>query len=201
MALITYTISSELITSGPRIITPSSFNDDRKVPAALVLPEGKLFFGFKYIPFDPSKVVKKNVDIAPTGTAAFSGEGTSLKSKKRGLLASSSGQGAHPSVKGKEKEQNGNTAVTADGAGAGEKEKEDPWAKLGSGNALKSTTTTRSSAAAASTTTTTSSRAQPQIIDATMMDDDFYEVDDDDEDDDGDGGGQGWDDDDVIEID
>lgn len=166
--------------SGPRIITPDSFNDDRKVPAALVLPQGKFFFGFKYIPYDPSKVVKKNVDIAPTGTQAFSGEGTSLKSKKPGGTLNVTGNG-----KGKEKEGD----VTSQ-ASTQPQEKADPWAKLGSGNALKpaaSTTTTKTSNPSRTTTT----RNEPDIIDATMLDeDDFFEVPDDDDDDD-----------DIIEID
>ena len=34
-------------------------NEERKVPAPLVLPFGKLFFGYTYKPYDPSKDTKK----------------------------------------------------------------------------------------------------------------------------------------------
>jgi len=102
---------SVLTTSGPRIITPDSFNEDRKVPAALNLPEGKFFFGYTYVPFDPEKVVKKEVDIAPA--EPFGGQGTSLRSQAKSGTAAAPAEAPKPA--------------------------EDPWAKLGGGNKLSAT--------------------------------------------------------------
>jgi hypothetical protein len=46
--------------SKSRFVTNESLaNSERKVPAPLVLPFGKLFFGYTYKPFDPSKETKK----------------------------------------------------------------------------------------------------------------------------------------------
>ena len=95
--------------SGPRIITPDSYNEDRKVPAALNLPEGKFFFGYTYVPFDPEKVVKKEIDAVPA--EPFGGQGTSLRSQAR------TGSTVAPPESDKP------AAV-------------DPWAKLGGGNTL-----------------------------------------------------------------
>ena len=83
-------------------------DDDRKVPAALILPPGKFFFGYKYVPFDPQKAPKKVEEVK---AEAFGGEGNRLK----GTTAATS------PVKAKEVK----------------KEKEDPWAKLGGGNSLR----------------------------------------------------------------
>jgi ubiquitin fusion degradation protein 1 len=105
----------ELTCSGPRIITPDSLADDgRKVPAALVLPEGKFFFGFKYTPFDPDKAPKKADEEEKQGPTPFGGAGNSLK-RRRGDVT------PQPAVTEVKKEES----------------KPDPWAKLGSGNSLR----------------------------------------------------------------
>lgn len=135
------------------MITPDSLNDlDRKVPAALVLPAGKFFFGFKYTPFDPTKVVKKKDDTSvPAGPTSFSGEGATLKRRPPGSLAPSS---------------NG-TPVTPTGAAAVVKEepddKFDPWANLGGGNTLR--------------TAKKAVPKTPEVIDATMLGEDDFDFD------------------------
>jgi len=104
-----------LTVSGPRIITPESLADDgRKVPAALVLPEGKFFFGFKYTPFDPDKAPKKADEAEQQGPTPFGGTGNSLK-RRRGDVT--------PQTQATEVKK--------------EESKADPWAKLGSGNSLR----------------------------------------------------------------
>lgn len=103
--------------SGPRIITPESLADDgRKVPAALVLPEGKFFFGFKYVPFDPDKAPKKAEEGKGKGLTPFGGEGNSLK-RRRGDVTPA--------------------AATDTTSGKKAEAKADPWANLGSGNSLR----------------------------------------------------------------
>jgi ubiquitin fusion degradation protein 1 len=142
--------------SGPRIITSDSYDQDRKVPAALNLPEGKFFFGYTYVPFDPDKVVKKQVDIAPA--ESFGGQGTSLRSQTK-------------------------TATAADAESAkpeADKPAEDPWAKLGGGNTLSAKVKKETAEPK------TASRQQQEVIDATMLeeeefwdDEGMYEDDDD----------------------
>ncbi len=48
------------IASKARVVTNESIaNDGRVVPAALELPLNQIFLGYKYVPFDKSKVTKK----------------------------------------------------------------------------------------------------------------------------------------------
>jgi hypothetical protein len=55
--------SFALKPSKPRIVTNESIaNDGRQVPAALDLPLNQIFLGYKYVPFDPKKVVKKDAE-------------------------------------------------------------------------------------------------------------------------------------------
>lgn len=148
-------------SSGPRIITPDSLNDaDRKVPAALVLPAGKFFFGFKYIPYDASKSAKKAIE-APAVPQTFSGEGSTLKRRATGALPpGANGRPVTPTPPVKEEHE----------------EKADPWANLGGGNTL-------SNRGAKKEIHTPKSA---EVIDATMLDsNDFTFGEDDDEDDDG----------------
>ncbi|WVQ84773.1 hypothetical protein IAT38_006930 [Cryptococcus sp. DSM 104549] len=158
---------------GPRIITPDSLNDaDRKVPAALVLPAGKFFFGFKYTPYDPSKAPKPTTEAVPEAAQPFGGEGNTLKGRKTG------GATTGGSVKGKEKE----TAA---------EEKPDPWAKLGGGNSLKRSAPAPEPAPQAAPAQRLAT--EQEIIDATMLGEDDFFDEGDYEDDDGDDG--------VIEVD
>jgi ubiquitin fusion degradation protein 1 len=151
-------MSAPLMISGPRIITNESLADDgRKVPAALVLPEGKFFFGFKYVPFDPSKAPKKATEAEPKAVDPFGGAGNSLK-RRRGDNT--------PEVKAEvEKEETEPSA--------------DPWAKLGSGNTL------RNQKNSAQTSTNASSRAdsrqmtREEVIESTYLDEDDFGVEED----------------------
>ncbi|WOO82114.1 Ubiquitin fusion degradation protein 1 [Vanrija pseudolonga] len=162
--------------TGPRIITPDSLNDDRKVPTALVLPAGKFFFGYKYIPFDPAKTPKKKEEGAPAPPTSFQGAGNSLR---RGAQANSAPSPATPNADETPKAE----------------EKPDPWASLGSGNKLSG----RKRAAEASPApappaparnpTPPPAPTQNEVIDATMLDEDDFWVPEYDEDED------------VIEID
>lgn len=165
-------------SSGPRIINTSSLSSaNTQVPSALILPEGKFFFGFKYIPYDPSKAPKPSLaDQQKMELQPFGGEGNTLKGGKR--VGGGEGKG-----KGKEK--------------AAEEEKEDPWAKLGSGNTLKRTTATAASsssnpapASAPQKEFETRKATEQEIIDATMLDEDDFMFEDEEDDED-----------DVIEID
>ena len=139
---------------GNRIVTPESLSDaDRKVPAALVLPEGKFFFGFKYIPFDPAKQPKK-VE-APKSPQAFQGEGETLRKRAGG-------------------QANGTNGASTSKSPAPE-ENPDPWAKLGSGNTLRG----KRPAPTTPTPEPAHTRAKPdpspsQVIDATMLDEDDF---------------------------
>ncbi|KIR59464.1 ubiquitin fusion degradation protein 1 [Cryptococcus bacillisporus CA1873] len=163
---------------GPRIINTSSLSSaNTQVPSALILPEGKFFFGFKYIPYNPSKAPKPSLaDQQKVELQPFGGEGNTLKNGKR--VGGGEGKG-----KGKEK--------------VAEEEKEDPWAKLGSGNTLKRTTATAASsssnpvpASAPQKEFETRKATEQEIIDATMLDEDDFMFEDGEDDED-----------DVIEID
>ena len=146
------------MSSGPRIITNESLADDgRKVPSALVLPEGKFFFGFKYVPFDPSKAPKKTNEEEPKALDPFGGAGNSLK-RRRG--------GETPDVKTEVKKEHAESAA-------------DPWANLGSGNSLRNQKTP------AQSSTNTSSRAdsrqltRAEVLESTYLDEDEFGVEED----------------------
>ncbi|KAK4684162.1 ubiquitin fusion degradation protein 1, partial [Tremellales sp. Uapishka_1] len=149
---------------GPRIITPDSLADqDRKVPAALVLPAGKFFFGFKYVPFDPSKVVKKKDKEESKAPASFGGEGNQLRPRRNQpqppTPASSAPRSPAPAAE----------------------EVVDHWGKLGGGNSLSS----RKKVEEKPKVEEKKAPTREEVLDMTMLDeDDFYEyVDDDDGDD------------------
>lgn len=172
-----YVTKTLLTASGPRVIKTDELNDDRKVPAALVLPEGKFFFGYKYVAFDADKVESKEAPAPAAGTAAFQGDGNSLR------------RGA----------SNPNRALPAPAAtlaaAPGTEDKPDPWAKLGAGNSLSGRT---KAAPAPASARVPSPSPEPEVVDATMLDEDdfmFGENYDDDYDDYDD------DDDEIIEID
>ena len=113
------------------------------------MPEGKFFFGFKYTPFDPTKVKKKEEEKEEKLADPFGGEGNSLK-RRRGDVGNANA-----------------SANTAKAASPVKEEKEDPWAKLGSGNALAPKKKQPVSAPA-------QAPSQADIIDATQMDEDDF---------------------------
>ncbi|KAK6908620.1 hypothetical protein I203_102623 [Kwoniella mangroviensis CBS 8507] len=150
---------------GPRIITPESLADDgRKIPAALVLPEGKFFFGFKYIPFDPSKAPKKtdeNSDSTNGSLQPFGGSGQTLANRPpRGARSPFKQASPPPETKVKEEVK---------------EEKPDPWANLGSGNTLKKSATQIAKE---------KEKSRQEVIDATMLDEDDFMFDGGDDEDD-----------------
>lgn len=141
----------------PRIITPSLLSDDptRSVPAVLSLPPGKFFFGYKYVPFDPTKAPKPKPTPAELEDAAassskpsFGGEGVTLKGKRKAA------DPAPPATAGEVKE---------------EKEADDPWAKFGSGsgNTLKKPSIGKKEVKREPSPPT----PQEDVIDATMSED------------------------------
>ncbi|ORY34570.1 ubiquitin fusion degradation protein UFD1-domain-containing protein [Naematelia encephala] len=156
---------------GPRIITPDSLADaDRKVPGPLVLPAGKFFFGFKYTPYDPSKAAKK-VDEAPKVTQPFSGEGTTLKSRRTPAAS------------------NGKRKADEDAVKVDTEEQPDPWANLGNGNTLSSKPVKSERAETGRIPAAAAPLPPHEVIDATMSDDEdfmYYDA---------------GDDEDIIEID
>ena len=140
-------------------------DDGRKVPAALVLPAGKFFFGYKYIPYDPSKSPAKKVDEGPQSPKAFGGQGNSLRNRSR---TSNPPNAPSDSTSEPKREKLDET--------------EDSWAKLGGGNTLRPTEVQRTEQRE-EPSTVTSRQTQMDIIDATMLDeDDFAEYDHGDED-------------------
>ena len=147
------------MNSGPRIITPDSHNEDRKVPAALNLPQGKFFFGYTYVPFDPEKVVKKEIDATPA--EPFGGQGTSLRSQAKSGTTSAQAETEKPAAA-------------------------DPWAKLGGGNTLSAKTVKKEKEKTEEEKV--KAKQQQEIIDATMLEEEeFWDdevMDDDDEEDD-----------------
>jgi ubiquitin fusion degradation protein 1 len=169
--------------SGPRVITSETIDLDRQVPAALVLPEGKLFFGYKYIPFDAKAEEKrkkaKEDPSAPPAQTSFQGQGNSLH---RGAVQPSS-------------------PAEADAPADGDEEKPDPWANLGSGQTLSGRKRGAPTSAAASAPPTPAPASAPvsaqptrqEVIDATMLDEEDFMFDDDEYYD--------GEEDDIIEID
>ncbi|KAF7305015.1 Ubiquitin fusion degradation protein 1 [Mycena kentingensis (nom. inval.)] len=101
-------------TDQHRIVNNESLERDVKVPAALNLPFGQLFFGFNVTAYVPPASVEPSSPAA-TESAAFSGSGNTLNGR----------QTASTSAKGKEKEK------------ASEQSTSSSWATLsGPGNTL-----------------------------------------------------------------
>ncbi|WRT69854.1 uncharacterized protein IL334_006845 [Kwoniella shivajii] len=161
---------------GPRIITPESLADDgRKIPAALVLPEGKFFFGFKYVAFDSSKAPKPVDEPQPTSLQPFGGQGQTLARRPPAGARSPFRQPTPPPTTAP------NSTTTSTEV---KEEKVDPWAGLGNGNTLS----TRKPTLTDEEKKKDDERKRQEVIDATMLDEDDFMFD-------------GGDEDDVIEID
>ena len=84
-----------------RIVTADILENDSNAPAPLNLPHGKLFFGFKHVPYNhPSDQTSNGTSDAPaSGPGAFQGGGNTLSGRR-----SSSSPSANAKGKGKEKE-------------------------------------------------------------------------------------------------
>jgi len=69
-------------TSNRRVVSNATFEGDDKVPAALNLPFGQLFFGFNIAPYVPPPPVDETPSSPVSqGPAAFSGSGHSLNGR------------------------------------------------------------------------------------------------------------------------
>ncbi|KNZ78395.1 Ubiquitin fusion degradation protein 1, partial [Termitomyces sp. J132] len=89
--------SSKIIrTDKRRIVSNSAFESDQKVPAALNLPFGHLFFGFNVTPYAPPAPAPGSPDPSSPVPSPFSGSGNTLSGRNTQPSAASS--------KGKEKE-------------------------------------------------------------------------------------------------
>ncbi|KAG6868724.1 hypothetical protein C0993_011662 [Termitomyces sp. T159_Od127] len=88
-------IRTELIHKH-RIVSNSNFESDQKVPAALNLPFGHLFFGFNVIPYVPPAPVPGSPESSSQVPSHFSGSGKTLSGRTQASAVTAS--------KGKEKE-------------------------------------------------------------------------------------------------
>ncbi|KAG1756620.1 UFD1-domain-containing protein [Suillus paluster] len=83
-------------TDQQKIIDNNSMEAEVKVPAALNLPFGKLFFGFNAVPYTPPEPKAPSSPSSPPSTPSFSGTGNTLTGRPASSL---------PRAKGKEKEK------------------------------------------------------------------------------------------------
>jgi ubiquitin fusion degradation protein 1 len=99
-------------------VSNDTLHEDTRIPNALNLPPGKLFFGFKYVPYKPptaesSAMGSGATAVADSGagpsTQAFTGQGSSLAGPSRrsgrsgaGAPSSSSSQARTESIKKEE---------------------------------------------------------------------------------------------------
>ncbi|CAK9786868.1 unnamed protein product [Cutaneotrichosporon oleaginosum] len=139
---------------GPRIITPDNIEGDRKVPGPLILPAGKFFFGFKYVPFDPKKAPKKPEEGVVVAPSPFQGQGNSLR---KGAVNNAAASASAPSPTKPEDDDS----------------KPDPWANLGSGNTLSGRKRTAEKSSEHKITSP-QQQARDDVIDATMLDEDDF---------------------------
>ena len=89
--------------SKKRIVTYESLEAENNAPAPLNLPFGKLFFGYKTIPYTKPADSGGTESSSPSSSSqqAFSGSGTTLLGRSNGVPLSSASKGKG---KGKEKE-------------------------------------------------------------------------------------------------
>ncbi|KAG5647245.1 hypothetical protein DXG03_000780 [Asterophora parasitica] len=94
---------AEQTAEGSKIIRTDTFESDQKVPAALNLPFGQLFFGFNVAPYTPPTAASpESPEIAAHEPVAFGGSGNTLSGRNAPSKSSSS--------KGKEKEKDDTSA-------------------------------------------------------------------------------------------
>ncbi|KAL4077147.1 ubiquitin fusion degradation protein UFD1-domain-containing protein [Scleroderma yunnanense] len=91
------TEGSKIIRTERKVVTSDSLESDAKVPAALNLPFGKLFFGFKIVPYTSLESTVPEPSASSEQSAPFSGSGNVLNG--RSMPTSS----ASPSAKGKKR--------------------------------------------------------------------------------------------------
>jgi ubiquitin fusion degradation protein 1 len=98
-------------TDKHKVVSNNSLESDVKVPAALQLPFGQLFFGFKVAPYTPPAPTTPGSPIVTTAPIAFGGSGNTLS----GRPSQSQSQAAPSSSKGKGKEKAASEESEADG--------------------------------------------------------------------------------------
>ncbi|KAF9075182.1 ubiquitin fusion degradation protein UFD1-domain-containing protein [Rhodocollybia butyracea] len=102
-------------TDNRRIVSNATLEDGSKVPAALNLPFGQLFFGFNITPYVPpaTEAASPTLDT-PQGPVAFAGSGHSLNGRAAAASSSSS------SGKGKAKASTDSPQSSVSWAGTGQ---------------------------------------------------------------------------------
>ncbi|OJA18427.1 hypothetical protein AZE42_06984 [Rhizopogon vesiculosus] len=81
-------------TDQQKIINHSSIEGEVKVPTALNLPFGKLFFGFNVVPYTPPEQKPPSSPTSPPAAApSFSGSGNTLAGRSGASLADAKGKG------------------------------------------------------------------------------------------------------------
>ncbi|KAF4615126.1 hypothetical protein D9613_003152 [Agrocybe pediades] len=68
-------------TDNHRIVSNSTLETETKVPAALNLPFGQLFFGFNVQPYTPPEPAPGSPEARPTSPPTFSGSGNTLSGR------------------------------------------------------------------------------------------------------------------------
>jgi len=103
-------LDSKVIRTDKRLIVSNdTLEENVRVPGALKLPPGRLFFGYKYVPYkppstEPSDAASGSGADPSTGTTtgAFSGQGSSLAGPSRRGVSSQPRSGPGSSVKKEE---------------------------------------------------------------------------------------------------
>lgn len=103
-------------TDKSKQVTADTLEDGKKVPAALNLPFGKLFFGFDYVPIGGNKPKNTNEYVPFGGTTGVTLSGRNVDAPA-----------PQPSTSNESKNEQANNGINNDN---------DPWSKLGTGNSL-----------------------------------------------------------------
>ncbi|KAG2020211.1 ubiquitin fusion degradation protein I [Coprinopsis cinerea AmutBmut pab1-1] len=77
-------------TDNRKIVSNATLETDTKVPAALNLPFGQLFFGFNVVPYSPPAAAPGSPEALPQSPPAFSGSGNRLTGRSVGQSSASS---------------------------------------------------------------------------------------------------------------
>ncbi|EJU05284.1 UFD1-domain-containing protein [Dacryopinax primogenitus] len=110
-------------TDKPKLMTSDTVDAERKVPAALNLPFGKLFFGFPVTPLRPVAESTQTAPAAAEQEQTFQGQGQTLSGRRP--------RGDRPPLA-----PAGTAAAGAGGAGQGEKKPEEGEKWKGKGRSL-----------------------------------------------------------------
>ncbi|KAG6832336.1 hypothetical protein H0H87_001977 [Tephrocybe sp. NHM501043] len=100
-------------TDQHRIVSNTSFESDQKVPAALNLPFGQLFFGFNVTSYVPPAAIPMSPESSSQEPPTFAGSGNTLSGRNTRPSTGSS-------IKGKEKEKASTESSSASWSGIGQ---------------------------------------------------------------------------------